>query len=462
MLENNQQPNSDQDRPLKVFITAMLATGHFNSCLGIGSLLKKRGHDIYFAHLPKNQSIIEQQGMKFVNLLDYSSEIVPVEDTFLANIERFNKQFEDACESSPLEQLKIGKGINKLASFFHNTTGTIVKESEVMVKLVDELKPDVCIGDYVFPTPWMEFVDVPTIHVMSVSPLDLYDGPPTGSGYSINDPLKLWKEFSVRAEEGKERIAMIAAEIFEHFGIVYMKDASPKYLGIYIYPKPLDYKELGQPKPRWIRLDSAVRLPETSDFIIPEKLANKPGKLIYLSMGTLASINPDLLNLLLEPLAKSPHRFIISTGRNGDQVKLYDNMWGDKFVNQIAILPHVDLFITHAGSNSLIEGLAAAKPLISIPVFGDQQDNAQRVVDLGLGAKINLWEFDGDKFLETIENLLADEIIQRNVALISKEFKNQTHRIKFVKPSSKLQEQKNQLINYCNFFQTENKKLYSF
>ncbi|XP_053206599.1 uncharacterized UDP-glucosyltransferase YdhE-like [Panonychus citri] len=423
MSENNQLSNSDQDRPLKVFITSMLATGHFNSCLGIGSLLKKRGHDIYFAHLPKNQSIIERQGMKFINLLDYSSEIVPVEEILMSDPKFSKDQIEDACKFHPLEQMKQKKTEDKDVLFMQKIEGTTIKESEVMIKLVNELKPDVCIADYGFPAPWMKVVDVPTIQVMSVAPTELYDGPPPGSGYSVHDSQELWKEFKTLKAEKMAEIIAYAAKTNEHFGVKFEDNQCPKYLGIYVYPGPLDYKELGQPKPRWIRLDSAVRLPEISDFIIPEKLANKPGKLIYLSMGTLASINPDLLNLLIESLAKSPHRFIISTGRNGDQVKLYDNMWGDKFVNQIAILPHIDLFITHAGSNSLIEGLVAAKPLIAIPVLGDQLDNGQRVVDLGLGAKINLWEFNGDKFLEAIENVLTDEKIHENVAKISGEIK---------------------------------------
>ncbi|XP_053206604.1 NDP-glycosyltransferase YjiC-like [Panonychus citri] len=420
MSENNQQSNSDQDRPLKVFITAMLATGHFNSCLGIGSLLKKRGHDIYFAHLPKNQSIIEQQGMKFINLLDCSSEIVPYDDLMMGFIKN---QFQDALKFNALEQMKPKKTEEEDLKFFYKIQETTIKESEVIIKLVNELKPDVCIADYGASVPWIQVVDVPTIHVMSIAPIELYDGPPPGSGYSVNDKRELWGEFQNLKNEQMEKTVLGFTKIFESFGVKYAKYDSPQYLGIYIYPKPLDYKELGQPKPRWMRLDSAVRSRETSDFIIPEKLANKPGKLIYLSMGTVVSTNPDAMNMIIEPLSKSPHRFIISTGRNGDQVKLYDNMWGDKFVNQIAILPHVDLFITHAGSNSLIEGLVAAKPLIAIPVFGDQLDNGQRVVDLGLGAKINLWEFDGDKFLETIENVLTDEKIHENVAKISEEIK---------------------------------------
>uniref|UniRef100_T1KVC4 Glucuronosyltransferase n=1 Tax=Tetranychus urticae TaxID=32264 RepID=T1KVC4_TETUR len=75
-------------------------------------------------------------------------------------------------------------------------------------------------------------------------------------------------------------------------------------------------------------------------------------------------------------------------------------MWGNKFVNEVAILPKVDLFITHGGSNSLIESLAVGKPLIV-----DQHDNAKRKVDLvkiqNVGVK-KLHEFSSEKLLVAI------------------------------------------------------------
>jgi hypothetical protein len=55
-----------------------------------------------------------------------------------------------------------------------------------------------------------------------------------------------------------------------------------------------------------------------------------------------------------------------------------------------ALLTHaaVELFVTHGGLNSTLEGLSAGLPLIVMPFFADQPINAQHVVNKGLGEAV--------------------------------------------------------------------------
>eukprot|EP00930_Biecheleria_cincta_P047619 TRINITY_DN3304_c0_g1_i1.p1 TRINITY_DN3304_c0_g1~~TRINITY_DN3304_c0_g1_i1.p1 ORF type:complete len:573 (-),score=114.11 TRINITY_DN3304_c0_g1_i1:177-1781(-) len=48
----------------------------------------------------------------------------------------------------------------------------------------------------------------------------------------------------------------------------------------------------------------------------------------------------------------------------------------------------VDLFLTHGGQNSFTESLSAGVPVVVCPGFGDQQVNARKAVDLGVGLQV--------------------------------------------------------------------------
>ena len=391
--------------------------------LGIGVLLLKRGHDVYFASYLSNKLTIEKNGIKYISLTDHQHSDYQVFNEMTASSNYLEIAIKNAMTYSPLEMVK-DEEISRLENKgFLYLLEMSKGENIAMLNIIDHLKPDICLADYLWVMPWMVKVNIPVVPVMSTSPNELYNGPPYQSDYSIHDSPKLWTEFRELYEKSQSEVAEKRKELFAFFEVDCVPYTFAKQLGIYIYPGPLDYIELGPPLKNWIRLDSAVRIPESSDFLIPQQISNLPGRLIYISMGTLASLVPKMLNMILEPLANVPHRFIVSKGPLGDSVKLFDNMWGDKFVNQVAILPKVDLFITHGGSNSLIEGLAAGKPLIVIPQFADQHNNGQRIVDLKLGVKVNLCQFDGKKLTEAIEYVLGSDEIRQNVLKVSEQLK---------------------------------------
>ena len=92
---------------------------------------------------------------------------------------------------------------------------------------------------------------------------------------------------------------------------------------------------------------------------------------------------------LVGMLAGSPHRFVVSKGPQHELLELADNMWGAEFLPQASILPQVDLVVTHGGNNTTTECFYFGKPMVVLPVFWDQYDNAQRVDELGLGRRLD-------------------------------------------------------------------------
>ena len=74
----------------------------------------------------------------------------------------------------------------------------------------------------------------------------------------------------------------------------------------------------------------------------------------------------------------------MSKGPQHAEYDLAPNMWGAEFLPQTSIVPQVDLVITHGGNNTTTEAMHFGKPMILLPLFWDQYDNAQRVDEHGL------------------------------------------------------------------------------
>ena len=160
-------------------------------------------------------------------------------------------------------------------------------------------------------------------------------------------------------------------------------------------------------------------------FEMPEKLRDKPGKLIYLTLGTMCAVDVELMKRLVYMLAESKHRFIVSKGPLHDKYELADNMWGQQSVPQLEVLPAVDLVITHGGNNTVTESFYFGKPMIVMPFFGDQPDNAQRIHEKGFGIRLDAHRCSKQELLESIETLLEDKELNTKLMNISKRIQSQ-------------------------------------
>ena len=176
-----------------------------------------------------------------------------------------------------------------------------------------------------------------------------------------------------------------------------------------------------------------MRLEVDSSFEVPEILMDKPGQLIYFSLGTMGAAEVELMKRLIAILSKSEHRFIVSKGPLHHMFELADNMWGQQSVPQTQVIPTVDLVITHAGNNTVCETFYHGKPMIALPLFDDQYDNAQRIHDKGFGIRLDAYRCTEDELLNAIESLLNDKQLNEKLKNISKRIQTNNSIAKFPK-----------------------------
>lgn len=208
------------------------------------------------------------------------------------------------------------------------------------------------------------------------------------------------------------------------------KKLNSPFLNIYQFPKELDYDDVVTIDERFVRLETPIRN-NAETFELPDKLKKqmkKGDKLIYLSLGSMGSCDLNLMNKLVTILGKTKHWYIVSKGMLHDQYKLADNMWGDRYLPQTKIIPIVDLVIFHGGSNTLIETIYNGKPMIILPLFYDQYNNAQRVDEKNYGKRLHAQRFTEQELIDSIEQLLQDDELHQRLSLVSERMKTNVDR----------------------------------
>jgi MGT family glycosyltransferase len=190
------------------------------------------------------------------------------------------------------------------------------------------------------------------------------------------------------------------------------------WLNLFIYPSEVDYRRAQPLGPTWHNLEASVRSTDAA-WQPPEQLAASDGPLVYLSLGSLASGDLELMRSLVGSLAGMPYRVIVSKGPQHEQLELADNMVGEEFLPQASILPHVDIVITHGGNNTVTESLYFGKPMVVLPVFWDQYDNAQRMDETGFGVRLDTYGHEPRQLPSAIDALVADADLRERLNAVS-------------------------------------------
>ena len=90
---------------------------------------------------------------------------------------------------------------------------------------------------------------------------------------------------------------------------------------------------------------------------------------------------------------------------------------------QTRIIPLVDLVITHGGNNTTTEAFHFGKPMIVLPLFWDQYDNAQRVDETGYGIRLPTYAFSNADLRGAVDRLLGDVGLRNRLAAIGAEIR---------------------------------------
>lgn len=161
----------------------------------------------------------------------------------------------------------------------------------------------------------------------------------------------------------------------------------------------------------------------TADFPF-EELAGK--HLIYISLGTIRNERLDFYRACLEALGGSSYHVVLSVGKNlaiADLGLLPDNFIVRNFMPQIELLKRTNLFITHAGMNSVNEALFFGVPLLLFPQSPEQGFVARRVQELGAGKILPESELTPARLQQLIQSMLGTDNFRAGAQKIGDSFR---------------------------------------
>jgi MGT family glycosyltransferase len=90
-------------------------------------------------------------------------------------------------------------------------------------------------------------------------------------------------------------------------------------------------------------------------------------------------------------VAELPARVLLTVGRDLDLDALPpapENVHVERWVPQQEVLGHAAAAVVHGGSGSTLGAIAAGVPLVVVPLFADQPQNAKRVAEVGAGLAV--------------------------------------------------------------------------
>lgn len=410
-----------------VFFPEPGAWGPTNNCVAIAEQLRARGHRVVFLVDPSFEGLLEAQGFeeRVVAMAppsegggggrgggsDGGVDDDPWSEFIATTAPEFKKP---TIEQQATVTRPIWEALVAGVRYAHDR----------LCEIWDELRPGVIVTDNVTGYPAVELAGCPWVRFVSANPLEIRDPdlPPPLSGLPTHDRSE-WQAFREEYRLVHQDLFAAHNELRRSVGVApcptdEFSSPSP-WLNLYLFPAVADYVRTRPLDHTWHRISSTVRS-AGEDYSVEERLPGE-GPVVYLSLGSLGCMDVDLMQRLIDALDASGYRAVVSTGPRGDELSLGERMVGGRFLPQPQILPQCDLLITHGGNNTVCEGFHFGLPMIGLPLFWDQYDNAQRLQETGFGRRLATYAWEPDELLGALRDLLGDEALRARLRTTSAE-----------------------------------------
>ncbi|XP_051046704.1 UDP-glucuronosyltransferase 1A5 isoform X2 [Phodopus roborovskii] len=335
----------------------------------------------------------------------------------------------------------------KLSEALKNISTDVLKicvnllHNENLIRHLNSSSFDVVLTDPVLPCGAVlaKYLRIPTVFFLLYLPCDIDSEAtqcPKPSSYipslltRLSDHMNFWQrvknmlyplalkyvcqisftQFASLASELLQREVSLV-EILSHASVwLFRRDF------VFDYPRPI------MPNIVFIGgINCANRKPLSGEF---EAYVNASGEhgIVVFSLGSMVSEIPEKKAMeIAEALGRIPQTVLWRyTGPRPSN--LAKNTILVKWLPQNDLLGHpkTRAFITHSGSHGIYEGICNGVPMVMMPLFGDQMDNAKRMETRGAGISLNVLEMTADDLENALKKVINDKSYKENIMRLSR------------------------------------------
>jgi UDP:flavonoid glycosyltransferase YjiC (YdhE family) len=209
---------------------------------------------------------------------------------------------------------------------------------------------------------------------------------------------------------------------------------SPEHPYAMLYPSlhitfaPPAFQRLGAFVPRTTR---ALKIEESRQWQapLPAWVASLPERpTVYASLGTVsASFDPRTARLhevILAGLRDLPINLILTVGHDFDPATLGpqpENVHIARYLPQVPLLRRCDAVVTHGGYGTVLDAFRAGLPMVILPLFADQPENARRCAILDAAEVIPPDDVSPDQVRAATFQILQTPSYRRNACRLGLE-----------------------------------------
>lgn len=409
----------------RFLITCWPFVGHLYPQIGIAHALRDRGHEVAFYSHGSTRPVVEGEGFTLFPFVHVDEQRYERIHTLEAEV--------------PATQPKRKTLSVAMKAYRDMLADSIPEQVADLQPVIASWRPDALVTDLALWGPILVLSETSGIPValsstMMGSLIPGPDAPPWGPG------LPPPRTFGTRM---LSRATQVAVDVVAHgmrrhvngirarYGLRPMGCSINEFTGrlpLYLIPSlpELDYNRRDQP-PHVHYIGPCVWTKPNSSPApdwLNELSSDRPW--VHATEGTAQYQEPFLLKATAQALADQPVEVILTTGQNRRPEELGlssvpKNVHVEPWLSHETLLPRCAAIVTTGGPATVIAALKAGVPLVMVPTFWEKSDNAQRVVEAGVGLRLAPRHCTPDRVRAAVMRLLNEPHFRQNARRIAQQ-----------------------------------------